>query len=93
MLSRYRVIFQRMWAGIKSITDYRRGDTECSRDPSLPDALNTFYAPFEASNATPNTRLTVPPGEQPPSVTTDDVRRVLQRVKPQQAQITSQAGF
>lgn len=30
--------------------------------------------------ATPSTRLTIPPGEQPPSVTTEDVRRVLQRV-------------
>lgn len=76
---------QRMWDGIKSITDYKRGDTECSRDPSLPDALNTFYARFEASNSTPSTRLTVPPGEQPPSVTTEDVRRVLQRVKPRKA--------
>ncbi len=29
---------QSMWASIKSITDYNRRDTECPRDPSLPDA-------------------------------------------------------
>ncbi len=31
-----------MWAGIKAITDYNSRDTECPRNPSLPDALNSI---------------------------------------------------
>ncbi|KAI3368067.1 hypothetical protein L3Q82_026889, partial [Scortum barcoo] len=36
-----------MWRGIKCITDYNTRDAQCPRDPSLPDALNNFYARFD----------------------------------------------
>ncbi|KAI4879938.1 hypothetical protein NFI96_005973 [Prochilodus magdalenae] len=36
-----------MWRGIKCITDYKTRDAQCSKDPSLPEALNKFYARFE----------------------------------------------
>lgn len=71
-----------MWAGIKSITDYKRRDAECPRDLFLPYALNAFYARFEDSNTTTCTRLTIPLGEKPPIVTTEDVNRDLQRHRP-----------
>lgn len=38
-----------MWVGIKSITDYNRRDTECPRDPSVPDAPNTFMLVLKPS--------------------------------------------
>ncbi|GAA6231470.1 uncharacterized protein LOC109141784 [Lates japonicus] len=74
-----------MWRGIKCITDYNTRDAQCPRDPSLPDALNNFYARFEDSNASPSTRLTTPPGEEPLSVTPAEVRRILQRINPHKA--------
>ena len=39
-----------MWKGIKSITDCSRKSAGCPSDPSLPNALNIFYACFESSN-------------------------------------------
>ncbi|KAF0037932.1 hypothetical protein F2P81_010806 [Scophthalmus maximus] len=71
-----------MWKGIKTITDFNKRDAECPVDPSLPDALNTVYARFKAANNTPCSRLTLPPGELPLSVTTADVRRSLLKVNP-----------
>uniref|UniRef100_A0A3B3H7K8 Reverse transcriptase domain-containing protein n=1 Tax=Oryzias latipes TaxID=8090 RepID=A0A3B3H7K8_ORYLA len=75
-----------MWKGIKCITDYNTRDAQCPEDPSLPDALNLFYSRFEDSNtAPPSTKLTIPPGEEPFSVTPAEVRRTLQRINPHKA--------
>ncbi|KAI3371822.1 hypothetical protein L3Q82_006675 [Scortum barcoo] len=46
-----------MWRGI---TDYNTRDAQCPRDPSLPDALNNFYARFDDPNTSPSTRFMVP---------------------------------
>ena len=41
----------RMWQGLKTITDYKGNPSrELPIDASLPDEVNVFYAPFEASN-------------------------------------------
>lgn len=61
-----------------SSTDYTRGDADCPREPSLVDALYSFYAHFEESSTSPCSRLTPPPGELPLKMTTADVRRALQ---------------
>ncbi|KAI4891381.1 hypothetical protein NFI96_025937, partial [Prochilodus magdalenae] len=58
-----------MWRGIKCITDYKTRDAQCSKDPSLPEALNKFYARFEDPDTPPSIRLTPTPGEVPLSVT------------------------
>lgn len=49
---------------------------------SLNDALNHFCTHLEANNTAPNTKLPLPPDDQPPSVTTEDVKRSFLRVKP-----------
>lgn len=41
-----------MWVGIRSIVDHSRNDAIYSKDPSLPDVLNTFHAHIEASKKT-----------------------------------------
>ncbi|KAI3375523.1 hypothetical protein L3Q82_003844 [Scortum barcoo] len=71
-----------MWRGIKCTTDYNTRDAQCPRDPSLPDALNNFYARFDDPNTSPSTRFTPPPGEEPLSMTAAEVRRTLQRINP-----------
>lgn len=74
-----------MWKGIKSITAYSKRDAVCPQDPSLPDALNTFYARFETANAPPFSGLTLHPGELPFSVSAEDVRRTLLRINTRKA--------
>ncbi|KAI3374499.1 hypothetical protein L3Q82_006318 [Scortum barcoo] len=74
-----------MWRGIKCITDYNTRDAQCPRDPSLPDALNNFYARFDDPNTSPSTRFTPPPGEEPLRVTAAEVRKTLQRINPRKA--------
>ncbi len=54
-----------MWKDIKCVTDYNKNDVQGPADPSLPDALNSFYARFEVSNTTLTTRMTLPPDEPP----------------------------
>ncbi|KAI4874104.1 hypothetical protein NFI96_018126, partial [Prochilodus magdalenae] len=71
-----------MWRGIKCITDYKTRDAKCSKDPSLPEALNKFYARFEDPDTPPSIRLTPTPGEVPLSVTPAEVRRTLRRINP-----------
>ncbi|KAI3374202.1 hypothetical protein L3Q82_006057 [Scortum barcoo] len=60
-----------MWRGIKCITDYNTRVTHnASGTPSLPDALNNFYARFDDDpNTSPSTRFIPPPGEEPLRVT------------------------
>ncbi|KAI3377377.1 hypothetical protein L3Q82_008568, partial [Scortum barcoo] len=74
-----------MWRGIKCITDYNTRHAQCPRDPSLPDALNNFYARFD--DTSPSTRFTPPPGEGAPQGdrSRGEVRRTLQRINPRKA--------
>ncbi|KAI4893078.1 hypothetical protein NFI96_011541 [Prochilodus magdalenae] len=74
-----------MWRGIKCITDYKTRDAQCSKDPSLPEALNKFYARFEDPDTPPSIRLTPTPGEVPLSVTPAEVRRTLRRINPRES--------
>ncbi|KAI4887287.1 hypothetical protein NFI96_028259 [Prochilodus magdalenae] len=74
-----------MWRGIKCITDYKTRDAQCSKDPSLPEALNKFYARFEDPDTPPSIRLTPSPGEVPLSVTPAEVRRTLRRINPRKS--------
>ncbi|KAI4879135.1 hypothetical protein NFI96_007722 [Prochilodus magdalenae] len=74
-----------MWRGIKCITDYKTRDAQCSKDPSLPEALNKFYARFEDPDTPPSIRLTPSPGKVPLSVTPAEVRRTLRRINPRKS--------
>ncbi|KAK3521200.1 hypothetical protein QTP70_000479 [Hemibagrus guttatus] len=47
---------RRMWQSIQSITNYRPAPPACDSDASLPDALNSFYAQFEALQKTSHTK-------------------------------------
>ncbi|KAI4901454.1 hypothetical protein NFI96_022824 [Prochilodus magdalenae] len=53
--------------------------------PSLPEALNKFYARFEDPDTPPSIRLTPTPGEVPLSVTPAEVRRTLRRINPRKS--------
>lgn len=56
---------QSTWKVIKCITDYTSRDAQCPRDPTLPDALNNFFAQFKDSRTSPSTRLNVDPHQHP----------------------------
>ena len=62
-----------MWKGIKCVTNYSKKNAKCPTDPALPDALNHFYARFEASNNSPTTKLTSSPGDYTLSVSEREV--------------------
>ncbi|KAK3515373.1 hypothetical protein QTP70_018736 [Hemibagrus guttatus] len=73
---------RRMWQGVQSI---RPASPACDSDASLPDALNSFCAWFEARNDV-TTRKTIPPPEdQVLCLTTADTRKTLCRVNPWKA--------
>ncbi len=75
-----------MWKGIKCIMDYNTRDAQCPGDPSLPDALNRFYARFEDPDTPPPcTRLIPSSGDTPLSVSIADVRRTLKGINPRKA--------
>lgn len=87
-----------MWQGLRTITDYRgRTHTSADADSSLVEDLNTFFARFEVSSASPNTDASTvsgagatvagdPTGEDCPlSVSEHDVRRALRRVNSRKA--------
>ncbi|MCI4376387.1 hypothetical protein PGIGA_G00187890 [Pangasianodon gigas] len=76
---------RRMWQGIQAITNYRTTSPACDSDASLPDALNNFYARFEAQNGVMARKTTPPPNDQVLCLTTADVRKTLHRVNPQKA--------
>ena len=67
-----------MWKGRK--TDYKRKSAECSRDPSLPNALKTFYAHFETSNSNFTIRPMFSPDELPVSVSAKQVTGALRQI-------------
>ncbi|XP_059845379.1 uncharacterized protein LOC132404845 [Hypanus sabinus] len=74
-----------MWKGIQDITNYRTTSPDCAGDASLPDALNNFYARFEAENDMAARKSTPPTNDQVLCLTVADVRRTLYRVNPQNA--------
>ncbi|KAK3529161.1 hypothetical protein QTP70_018114, partial [Hemibagrus guttatus] len=76
---------RRMWQGIQSITNYRPAPPACDRDASLPDALNNFYARFEAQNGMTARKTIPPPEDQVLCLTTANVRNTLCRVNPWKA--------
>ncbi|KAK3521675.1 hypothetical protein QTP70_015591 [Hemibagrus guttatus] len=76
---------RRMWQGIQSITNYRPAPPACDSDASLPDALNSFYARFEAQNDVTTKKTIPPPEDQVLCLTTADMRKTLCRVNPQKA--------
>ncbi|KAK3509586.1 hypothetical protein QTP70_006448 [Hemibagrus guttatus] len=57
----------------------------CDSDASLPDAMNSFYAWFEAQNEVTTRKTIHPPEDQVLYLTTADVRKTLLRVNPRKA--------
>ncbi|XP_072904707.1 uncharacterized protein [Hemitrygon akajei] len=76
---------QRMWKGIQDITNYRTTSPDCAGDASLPDALNNFYARFEAENDVAVRKSTPTTNDQMLCLSVADVRRTLCRVNPRKA--------
>ncbi|KAK3545720.1 hypothetical protein QTP70_011351 [Hemibagrus guttatus] len=76
---------RRMWQGIQVITNYKTTPSACDSDASLPDALNDFYARFEAQNNVAARKTIPPPNDQVLSLSTADVRRTLCRVNPRKS--------
>ena len=67
-----------LWQGLRTITDYKAAHTPVSSDASLADELNNFFARFESGNRLP---AALPAGgEDTPTVTERDVRRVFKSV-------------
>ncbi|KAK3570542.1 hypothetical protein QTP86_022078 [Hemibagrus guttatus] len=76
---------RRMWQGIQSITKYRPAPPACDSDASLLDALNNFYAWFEAWNDVMARKTIPPPEDQVLCLTVADVRQTLCKVNPRKA--------
>ncbi|KAK3537570.1 hypothetical protein QTP70_014366 [Hemibagrus guttatus] len=76
---------RRMWQGIQAITNYKTTPSACDSDASLPDALNDFYARFEAQNSTAARKTIPPPNDQVFCLSMADVRRTLCRVNPRKS--------
>ncbi|KAK3533238.1 hypothetical protein QTP70_013652 [Hemibagrus guttatus] len=74
-----------MWQGIQSTTNYRPAPPACDSDASFPDALNSFYARFEAQNDVTARKTIPPPEDQVLCLTMADVRKTLCRVNPQKS--------
>ncbi|KAK1796807.1 hypothetical protein P4O66_000875 [Electrophorus voltai] len=74
-----------MWEGIQAITNYRKTSPSCDSDASLPDALNDFYARFEAQNNVAAEKSIPPQNDQVLCLTAADVRRTLRGVNPRKA--------
>ncbi|CAL9704913.1 unnamed protein product [Knipowitschia caucasica] len=51
-----------LWEGIKTITDYKPPRQTCNSDTSQLNALNEFFARYEALNRTP-AQMSIPPPE------------------------------
>ncbi|KAK3532858.1 hypothetical protein QTP70_000249 [Hemibagrus guttatus] len=71
---------RRMWQGIQAITNYKTTPSACHSDAYLPDALNDFYAQFEAQNNVAARKTIPPPNDQVLCLSTADVNRTLCRV-------------
>ncbi|KAK3565650.1 hypothetical protein QTP86_013463 [Hemibagrus guttatus] len=55
---------QCVWQGIQEIMNYNITSAACDSDASLPDALNDFYAWFEAQNSVAARKTIPPPNDQ-----------------------------
>ncbi|KAK3521645.1 hypothetical protein QTP70_014707, partial [Hemibagrus guttatus] len=66
-----------MWQGIQVITNYKTTSSACDSDASLPDALNDFYAWFEAENNVVVSKTIPPPNDQVLCLSTPDMKRTL----------------
>ncbi|KAK3511889.1 hypothetical protein QTP70_027488, partial [Hemibagrus guttatus] len=63
--------FRHMWQGIQAITNYKTTPSASDSDTSFPDALNDFYARFEAQNNVAARKTIPPPNDQLADVFTD----------------------
>ncbi|KAK3572675.1 hypothetical protein QTP86_004023 [Hemibagrus guttatus] len=70
---------------IQVITNYKTTPSACDSDASLPDALNDFYAWFEAQNNVAARKTIPPPNNQVLCLSTADVKRTLCRVNPRKS--------
>ncbi|KAK1795791.1 hypothetical protein P4O66_008944, partial [Electrophorus voltai] len=66
-----------MWEGIQAITNYRKTSPCCDSDAILPDALNDFYARFEAQNNVAAEKSIPPQNDQVLCPTVADVRHIF----------------
>ncbi|KAK1786349.1 hypothetical protein P4O66_018038, partial [Electrophorus voltai] len=76
---------RRMWERIRAITNYRKTSPSCDSDAILPDALNDFYARFEAQNNIAAEKSIRLQNDQVLCLTAADVRRTLRGVNPRKA--------
>ncbi|KAK3523195.1 hypothetical protein QTP86_021749, partial [Hemibagrus guttatus] len=76
---------RRMWQGIQAITNHKTTPSAFDSDASLPDALNDFYAQFEAQNNVAARKTITPSNDQVLCLSTADVKRTLCRVNPQKS--------
>ncbi|KAK3573704.1 hypothetical protein QTP86_032060, partial [Hemibagrus guttatus] len=76
---------QHMWQSIQTITNYKTTPSACDSDAFLPDALNDFYARFEAQSNMAARKTIPPPNDQVLCLSTADVRRTLCRVNPRKS--------
>ncbi|KAK1791977.1 hypothetical protein P4O66_001747 [Electrophorus voltai] len=74
-----------MWEGIQAITNYKKTSPSCDSDATLPDALNDFYAQFEAQNNVAAEKSIPPQNDQMLCLTVADVRRTLRGINPRKA--------
>ncbi|KAK1795581.1 hypothetical protein P4O66_001077 [Electrophorus voltai] len=74
-----------MWEGIQAVTNYRKTSPSCDSDASLPDALNDFYAQFEAQNNVAAEKSIPPQNDQVLCSTVAEVRRILYGLNPRKA--------
>ncbi|KAK3536389.1 hypothetical protein QTP86_008850 [Hemibagrus guttatus] len=76
---------RRMWQGIQAITNYKTTPSAFDCDVFLPDALNDFYAWFEAQNSVAERKTISPPKGQVLCLSTADVKRTLCKVNPRKS--------
>ncbi|KAI4873926.1 hypothetical protein NFI96_030144 [Prochilodus magdalenae] len=77
---------RRMWQGIRTITEYKPSSTAPhTNGASLSDELNHFYARFDRGNKVILSKMDLPPGEQPLTLSTTDVCHTLRKVSARKA--------
>ncbi|KAK3542960.1 hypothetical protein QTP70_007910 [Hemibagrus guttatus] len=74
-----------MWQGIQAMTNYKTTSPACDSTSSLPDALNDFYAWFEAQNSVTARKTIPPPNNQVLCFYMANMKRTLCRVNPQKS--------
>ncbi|KAI4881606.1 hypothetical protein NFI96_027906 [Prochilodus magdalenae] len=77
---------RRMWQGIRTIPDHKPSSTAPhTNGASLSDELSHFYARFDRGNKVVFSKMDLPPGEQPLTLSTTDVCHTLRRVSARKA--------